>query len=96
MGLSLLCQSASVKRAGTQLTFPPRILAPETALGSHPCVALSSAQAKNIVGNLNKHFRVLIHHEATNLFRVLFCLSQRAKDIPNTLYNYQDLIIPPC
>jgi hypothetical protein len=79
MGLSLSCQSASNKKAGTQLTFPLRILAPETALGSHPCVALSSAQAEYILSHFKETLRVLFLHEETNLFRVLFYLRQRVR-----------------
>jgi len=43
-GLPLSCQNEmSKEKAGP--APPPLVLAPESALGSHPCVALSSAQA---------------------------------------------------
>jgi hypothetical protein len=44
-GLPLSCQSESTDKAGANDPPPPLVLAPESALGSHPCVALSSAQA---------------------------------------------------
>jgi hypothetical protein len=37
------------KRAGPNASALPLILVPESALGSHPCVALSSAQANDII-----------------------------------------------
>ena len=45
-GLPHSCQNEKSKeKAGPAPPLPPLVLAPESALGSHPCVALSSAQA---------------------------------------------------
>ena len=50
MGLSLSCQSNGyIKRTGKSISSPSIVMAPESALGSHPCVALSSAQANVIL-----------------------------------------------
>jgi hypothetical protein len=50
MGLSHPCQSERPKWAGDRFAAPqPLVLAPESALGSHPCVALSSAQVNLII-----------------------------------------------
>lgn len=38
-GLSLSRQSHGYKRTGTNVSSPPNVLAPESALGSHPRVA---------------------------------------------------------
>ena len=50
-GLSLYCQSDGQKGTGTKPSSQSIVLAPEAALGSHPCVALSSAQANNTIPN---------------------------------------------
>jgi hypothetical protein len=50
MGLSHWRQSERLQEVtGPNASAPPLILAPKTALGSHPCVALSSAQAEYII-----------------------------------------------
>jgi len=50
MGLPHSYQSERGKKmAGPNVSALPLILVPESALGSHPCVALSSAQANPII-----------------------------------------------
>ena len=45
MSLPRSCQNEGRKGAGRKNPFPHLVSAPEAALGSHSCVALSSAQA---------------------------------------------------
>ncbi len=45
MSLPRSCQNEGCKEAGRGKPLPPLVSAPESALGSHSCVALSSAQA---------------------------------------------------
>jgi len=60
-GLSRSCQSErGPKTTGPNTSAPPLLLAPESALGSHPCVALSSAQAKTRIRN-----QTLMHKSVT-------------------------------
>jgi hypothetical protein len=77
MSLSLSCQPADMQKAGTHMMSPLCILAPESALGSHSCVALSSAQATQRLPKTSTAFRVLFLMRQRIRFRVLFCLSQR-------------------
>ena len=49
IGLSHSCQSDGQKRTGTNTASPSIVLAPESALGSHPCVAPPSAQAETSI-----------------------------------------------
>lgn len=54
MDLSHWCQSERwAKGTGASMSPPPLILAPESALGSRPRVALSSAQASVIITRLS-------------------------------------------
>ena len=54
------------QKAGTP-TAPPHIVsAPESALGSHPCVALSSAQVNSILPQVGPLPKGRFLHEATN------------------------------
>jgi hypothetical protein len=96
MSLPLSCQSAVMKKAGTQLMFPPCILAPESALGSHSCVALSSAQATKRLPKMAASFRVLFSMRQRITFRVLFCLSQRGSEVfPDAIREVSVFIADP-
>ena len=66
MGLSHSCQSDGQKRTGTNTSSPSIVLAPESALGSHPCVALSSAQVNSILPQVGPLPKGRFLHEATN------------------------------
>jgi hypothetical protein len=55
IGFIALCQSRSSKTKRGISRHPASVLAPESALGSLPSVALSSAQADLILCELEKH-----------------------------------------
>src|SRR5215470_12093585 len=55
IGFIALCQSRSSKTKRGIFRHPASVLAPESALGSLPSVALSSAQADHIVSESGKH-----------------------------------------
>lgn len=68
------------QKAGTPTALPHIVSAPESALGSHPCVALSSAQVNSILPQVGPVPKGRFLHEATNLFRVDFYLRQRGTE----------------
>ena len=84
MSLPHWCQSERESLARPVVPAPPLVLAPEPALGSHSCVALSSAQAAIIIHDVcktqtpkkNNTLGVPLSREATIGFGVLFCLMQ--------------------
>ena len=85
MSLSRLCHSdGGYTRRGADAPPPSIVMAPKSALGTHSCVALSSAWVTNYP-NTKIHdglyavlLRVLSYGEATILFRVLFLVRQYA------------------
>ena len=74
MSLPLSCQNEGRKEAGRGKPLPPLVSAPESALGSHSCVALSSAQ----VNSRLHHSHPPLAHKNVHRFRVDFYLTQRA------------------
>ena len=86
MSLSRSCQIEGKKKTGTHMPPLPFDLAPETALGSHSCVALSSARATTRIhpnrpsrtGQRSYPVRVLFLVRQRMNFRVLSYLRQQA------------------
>ena len=62
------------KEAGTLAALPPIVSAPESALGSHPCVALSSAQVNSILTKTALFLSGRFLLEATNRISGRFLL----------------------
>ena len=73
MSLPRSCQNEGRKEAGRGKPPPPLVSAPESALGSHSCVALSSAQANSRL----HHSHPPLAHKNVHRFRVDFYLTQR-------------------
>ena len=61
-----LCQSRSSKTKRSISRYPASVLAPESALGSLPSVALSSAQADLILCESEKHACFINNQRSTN------------------------------
>src|SRR5215471_17365967 len=66
IGFIALCQSRSSKAKRGIFRHPASVLAPESALGSLPSVALSSAQVDLIVCELEKHACFTRKHRSNN------------------------------
>jgi len=73
MSLPLSCQNEGHKEAGRGTPLPPLVSAPESALGSHSCVALSSAQANSTI----HHSNTTLAHKNVSRFRVDLYVTQR-------------------
>ena len=70
------------QKAGTP-TAPPHIVsAPESALGSHPCVALSSAQVNSILPQVGPLPKGRFLHEATNPISGRFLFEATGRELP--------------
>ena len=73
------------KEAGTLAALPPIVSAPESALGSHPCVALSSAQVNSILTKTALFLSGRFLLEATNrisgrfLLEATLCMARAAR-----------------
>ena len=65
-GFNALIPIRWAKEAGTNASLPPIVSVPESALGSHPCVALSSAQANIILPQIAPAVSGGFLREATN------------------------------
>jgi hypothetical protein len=55
-----------IQKTGTPSALPHIVSAPESALGSHPCVALSSAQVNASLPQVVRAIKGSFLHEATN------------------------------
>jgi len=97
MSLSLSYQSEGASRRGANPPPLSFVLVPGTALRSHSCVALSSAQAapsihhKKLMGEQEPAFRFRVDFlfDATMPFRVDFYLTQRGRgDKPESARNF--------
>ena len=79
IGFIASCQSRSywaLQTNGASTGHPASVLAPESALGSLPSVALSSAQADRIITDLNQRTEIslALHHHRRVQISVLVLL----------------------
>ena len=63
------CQSERLKGTGAKDSPPPLVLAPESALGSHSCVALSSAQANTTISSTSRTGKKALTQEPPQVVR---------------------------
>ena len=69
------------QKTGTPTALPHIVSAPESALGSHPCVALSSAQVNSILHQVETLPKGRFLLEATNPISGRFLLEATGQSI---------------